>query len=68
MNTKKTAVVIMAGFISTIIIASANFAGAAVEWEPLVRIPGLPSAGTVNLSMYLIGLYNFMLSIVGIVA
>ncbi len=66
MPTKKTAF-IMAGFIFAIAMASANFASAA-EWTPLVRIPGLPAAGTVNLSMYLIGLYNFMLSIVGIVA
>jgi len=66
MPTKKTAF-IMAGFIFAIAIASANFAGAA-EWTPLVRIPGLPATGTVNLSMYLIGLYNFMLSVVGIVA
>jgi len=66
MPTKKTAF-IMAGFIFAIAMASANFAGAA-EWTPLVRIPGLPATGTVNLSMYLIGLYNFLLSIVGIVA
>ncbi len=67
MPTKKTAL-IMAGFIFAVAIASANYAGAAVEWTPMVRIPGLPPTGTVNLSMYLIGLYNFMLSIVGIVA
>ncbi|MBU3918928.1 hypothetical protein KKC63_03450 [Patescibacteria group bacterium] len=66
MFSKKTAF-IMAGFIFAIAMASANFAGAA-EWTPLVRIPGLPATGTVNLSMYLIGLYNFMLSVVGIVA
>jgi hypothetical protein len=66
MSAKKTA--IMASFIFLIAIASANFASAAIEWTPLVRIPGLPSTGTVNLSMYLIGLYNFLLSIVGIVA
>lgn len=40
----------------------------AVAYTPLVRIPGLPAAGTVNLSMYMVGLYNFLLSIVGIVA
>jgi len=67
MPTKKTAF-IMASLIFAIgAIASANFASA-VEWTPLVRIPGLPPTGTVNLSMYLIGLYNFLLSIVGIVA
>ncbi|MFH1551522.1 MAG: hypothetical protein ABIC36_01420, partial [bacterium] len=66
MPTKKTAF-IMAGLIFAVAISSANFASA-VEWTPLVRIPGLPPTGTVNLSMYLIGLYNFLLSIVGIVA
>ncbi|MCK4912913.1 MAG: hypothetical protein KAS05_04235 [Candidatus Omnitrophica bacterium] len=33
-----------------------------------MRIPGLPSTGAINLSMYLVGLYDFLLSIVGIVA
>ncbi len=66
MFSKKTAV--MAGLVFAIgAIACANYAGA-TEWTPLVRIPGLPATGTVNLSMYLIGLYNFLLSIVGIVA
>lgn len=40
----------------------------AVDYQPLVRIPGLPATGGVTLSMYLVGLYNFLLSIVGIVA
>ena len=44
-----------------------NTANAAVNWEPLVKIPGIPVTG-VNLSTYLIGIYNFLLSIVGIVA
>lgn len=63
MNTKKT--VSIATFIFA--LTYANFASA-VAWSPLVRIPGLPASGTVNLSMYMIGLYNFLLSIVGIVA
>ena len=63
MNIKKIA--IMASFVMA--LAYANFASA-VAWSPLVRIPGLPATGTVNLSMYMIGLYNFLLSIVGIVA
>lgn len=68
MTTKKQ-LLIAVSFISAIAItSSANLAGAAAEWTPLVRIPGLPTTGTVNLSMYLIGLYNFLLSIVGIVA
>ncbi|MEA2097827.1 MAG: pilin [Patescibacteria group bacterium] len=63
MNIKKA--VSMVTFIFA--LTYANFASA-VEWTPLVRIPGLPASGTVNLSMYMLGLYNFILSIVGIVA
>ncbi len=64
MNTKK-----IAGIVSFIaVLACANFANAADHWTPLVRIPGLPATGHVDLSMYLVGLYNFLLSIVGIVA
>ncbi|MCK5084553.1 MAG: hypothetical protein KAQ64_02775 [Candidatus Pacebacteria bacterium] len=63
MNTKKIAV--MASFITA--LAYADFVSAA-NWTPLVRIPGLPATGHVDLSMYLVGLYNFLLSIVGIVA
>lgn len=48
-------------------MACAGIANAA-GYTPLVRIPGLPATGTVDLSMYMIGLYNFLLSIVGIVA
>lgn len=36
-------------------------------YQPLVPIPGLPAEG-VTISSYLVGLYNFLLSIVGIVA
>lgn len=38
------------------------------QYTPLVRIPGLPSSGSISLSMYLVGLYNFLVSIVGIIA
>lgn len=48
-------------------MACAGIASAA-GYVPLVRIPGLPATGPVDLSMYIIGLYNFLLSIVGIVA
>ncbi|MDD3006449.1 MAG: pilin [Candidatus Pacebacteria bacterium] len=39
----------------------------ATGYEPLVKIPGV-DATEVNISNYLIGIYNFLLSIVGIVA
>lgn len=39
----------------------------ATPYQPLVRIPGLPDGG-VTISSYLVALYNFFLSIVGIVA
>lgn len=54
-------------FIALSALACAGIASAA-PYTPLVRIPGLPAAGPVDLSMYMIGLYNFLLSIVGIVA
>jgi len=38
------------------------------QYTPMVRIPGLPATGSISLSMYLVGLYNFLVSIVGIVA
>ncbi len=41
---------------------------ASAAYTPLVRLPGLPASGNINLSMYLVGLYNFLVSIVGIVA
>lgn len=40
----------------------------AVGYEPLVHIPGLPEGGVVDISAYLVGIYNFLLSIVGILA
>ncbi|MFA7169325.1 MAG: pilin [Candidatus Paceibacterota bacterium] len=40
----------------------------AAGYEPLVHIPGLPEGGVIDISAYLIGIYNFLLSIVGIVA
>jgi len=36
-------------------------------YEPLVKIPGVPD-GVVDISKYIIGIYDFLLSIVGIVA
>ncbi|MFA6097203.1 MAG: pilin [Candidatus Paceibacterota bacterium] len=52
-----------------LLVASATFAYPAfAQYTPMVRIPGLTAAGSINLSMYLVGLYNFMVSIVGIVA
>lgn len=40
---------------------------AAAGYEPLVEIPGVPE-GPVDISKYLLGIYDFLLSIVGIVA
>lgn len=53
-------------FSALTILASVNFASAQA-YTPLVQIPGV-SAGAVNLSLYLVGLYDFLLSVVGIVA
>ncbi|MCK5122887.1 MAG: hypothetical protein KAQ87_01955 [Candidatus Pacebacteria bacterium] len=64
MQTKKTTFII--AFISAIFV-SVNFM-VAKAYVPLVRLPGLPTEGEINLSQYIIGLYNFLLSIVGIVA
>jgi len=64
MSIKKTAIVTV--FVSAIFVG-VNFM-VAKAYEPLVRIPGLPAAGPINLSQYIVGLYNFLLSIVGIVA
>ena len=63
----KTAIAIMLSFAAMATFVGANFAGAQV-YTPLVNIPGLPPTGAVNLSMYLVGLYDFLLSIVGISA
>ncbi|MCK5466825.1 hypothetical protein KAI56_05025 [Candidatus Parcubacteria bacterium] len=64
MSIKKTTFITV--FISAIFV-SASFM-VAQAYEPLVRLPGLPTEGTINLSQYVVGLYNFLLSIVGIVA
>ena len=64
MQIKKTTFIIAS--ISAIFV-SVNFM-VAKAYEPLVRLPGLPTEGEINLSQYIIGLYNFLLSIVGIVA
>ena len=66
MRIKKTAIAIIM-FSAIIMFAGVNFAGAQ-GYIPLVQIPGLPPGVPVNLSMYLVGLYDFILSIVGIVA
>lgn len=53
-------------FVAISSLAVVGLASAA-DWDPLVKIPGIPSTG-INLSTYLVGLYQFMLSVVGIVA
>ncbi|MCK5475580.1 MAG: hypothetical protein KAI71_03300 [Candidatus Pacebacteria bacterium] len=58
--------IIIGIFFSVISFAFVGVASA-VNWVPLVPIPGIPATG-INLSTYLIGIYNFLLSIVGIVA
>lgn len=63
MKLKNIIIGIFFSVISFTFVSVAN----AVNWEPLVPIPGIPATG-VNLSTYLIGIYNFLLSIVGIVA
>lgn len=52
------------GVLSLLLVKSVFAAG----YQPLVNIPGLPSGGVVDISAYLVGLYNFLLSIVGILA
>lgn len=64
MSIKKTAIITV--FMSAIFV-SANLM-IAKAYEPLVRLPGLPAEGEITLSQYIVGLYNFLLSIVGIVA
>ena len=64
MQIKKTIFII--AFISAIFVGASFMIAQA--YEPLVRLPGLPTTGSINLSQYIIGLYNFLLSIVGIVA
>lgn len=66
MRTKKTALAVVM-FLAVATLVHAGFASAAQEYTPLVKIPGVPD-GPVNLSLYLVGLYNFLLSVVGIVA
>ena len=51
----------------SVIFVGASFM-VAQAYEPLVRLPGLPAEGPLSLSQYIVGLYNFLLSIVGIVA
>lgn len=66
MQIKKTAIAMMMFLVAT--FAFADFASAQ-GYSPLVQIPGVSLInGTTNLSLYLVGMYNFLLSIVGIVA
>ncbi len=54
---------------SILAVVAISFAFPAfAQYTPMVRIPGLPATGSISLSMYLVGLYNFLVSIVGIVA
>ena len=64
MQTKK----IITLSVSLLVLFCCVHFASAQGYTPLVRIPGLPATGEVNLSMYLVGIYNFLLSIVGIVA
>jgi len=64
MQIKKTAIITVS--ISAIFVGVSFMVARA--YEPLVRLPGLPATGSLNLSQYIVGLYNFLLSIVGIVA
>ena len=63
----KIAIAIVLSFAAMATFVGVDFAGAQV-YTPLVHIPGLPPTGAVDLSMYLVGLYDFLLSIVGIAA
>ncbi|MDF1498199.1 MAG: pilin, partial [Patescibacteria group bacterium] len=63
MNIKK--ITKIAIFVFAVIYANSAIAQ---QWTPLVRIPGLPATGGVSLSAYMVGLYDFLISIVGIVA
>ena len=49
--------IIFLGFV----LVFANLANAQVGWEPLVKIPGMPS-GEAPLGGYLVSLYNFLLA------
>jgi len=55
--------IIFLGFVLVFV----NLANAQVGWEPLVKIPGMPS-GEAPLGGYLVSLYNFLLAAVGIIA
>lgn len=50
------------------LLFSATNAHAATGYTPLVHIPGLSEGGVIDISSYLVGIYIFALSIVGIVA
>lgn len=54
-------------FLIVLLFSAAN-AHAATGYTPLVHIPGLSEGGVIDISSYLVGIYIFALSIVGIVA
>jgi len=55
-------------FLAFAVLLSIGFASqASAGYVPLVQIPGVPE-GEIDMSAYLVGMYNFLLSIVGIVA
>ncbi len=55
-------------FLFIMIYIVPTFIANAADWTPLVKIPGLPQSGPITLNQYLVGLYSFLLSIVGIIA
>lgn len=57
---------ILIGSLAILLIAAGS--AQATNYTPLVPLPGMPAGGAFDLSTYLIGFYNFLLSIVGIVA
>ncbi len=57
--------ILIAGLLSLLLVGSG---AQATNYTPLVPLPGMPEGGAFDLSTYLIGFYNFLLSIVGIVA
>ena len=64
MSRSRTFLILSAALLA--VLSYADFASA-IGYTPLVKIPGVPP-GPINLSSYLVGLYNFLLSVVGIVA
>ena len=63
--TKKTGFLLL--IIAGLFLTNINFAEA-VAWKTITDLPGLPAGSEVTLSDFIIVLYNFMLSAVGIAA